>query len=225
MSRYRGLLAVVLVAQIALAAWALDLDDLVAGDDERPFTPAEIAPSDAPIDVERGQAIAVQHAQRWSVDARLVAVTMRLEWPDEAAPADQIALPVGGWLVYTYVDGSETLAIYLDRRTGIYITSVRSDYGDASLPAIDLTGYLRGSTTAALTAEVLHGATYRTACPANRRAALVTPSRVANADGSWTPIWVVTYADTRFTGDIDVLVQVDATNGNVIRSEAAERPC
>lgn len=224
-SRRRNLLAAVLAVQIVFAIWTLGLVELVKGDARSTFAPAQIAPSAAPIDIEQGAAIAEQHIRGWSPSARLVAAVMRVEWSAEAARVDRIELPQGGWLVFTFADGDETMSIYLDRRTGIYITSSRSDYGDDVLPAIDLSLYLRSSTTAALTAEVLHGSTYRTVCPSTRTTAVVAPSRIINGDGSVTPIWTVTYADTRFASDIDVLVQVDAVTGNVIRSEAVDRPC
>jgi hypothetical protein len=223
--RFRPVLALLLIGQALLALWALDVVDLVRGAGERSFVPAEVAPSGAPIDVETGEAIARQHAIGWSSAARLISVVMRLEWPSGAESPDQIQLPESGWLVYTYAAGDETLSIYLDRRTGFYITHATSNYGDESQPEIDLSQYVRGSTTAALTAEVLHGASYRSACPDMRRTALVTPSRIVDGNGNVAPIWVVTYADSRFTGDFDVLVQLDATNGNVIKSELTERPC
>jgi hypothetical protein len=209
-SRSRGWIAVALAVQLILALWALDAIDLFNGSNQQDFVPVAVSPSPVPIDIESGYSIAFQHAQQWSSSARLVAAVMRLEWPSEGAPENEISLPDGGWLVFTFADGEATLSIYLDRRT---------------LPTIDLSAFTRSSATAALTAELLHGAAYRTSCPGTRTTALVTPSLMTDVDGAKMPIWTVTYADARFADDFDVLVQLDANSGNVVTSEANERPC
>lgn len=220
-----GWLVAALALQAVLALWAVNAVGLIDQSTDPVVVPTELSPSSTPIDIESGQTIALNLARSWSSSARLVSVVMRLEWPQAGGNADEIALPDGGWLVFTFANGDATLSLYLDRRTGVYITSATSEFGDSILPTIDLSGYSRGSSTAALAAEVLQGAAYRALCPATRTTALVTPSREKDTDGESVPVWTVTYADSRYASDFDVLVQLDARTGNVLKNEAAERPC
>lgn len=224
-SRVRWLIAAALVVQVVLALWAVDAADLVRDSDEIDSRPASVPPVSAPIGLESGQAVASAYAREWHADATLISAVMRLEWPTDSSASTSPSLPDGGWLIYVYAHGDSTLSIYLDRRSGGYIMAVPSDFGAPFWPAIDMTGVTRTSTTAFLTAEILGGTSYRQACPSTRSVALVSFTSATDDSGKQIPAWTVTYGDSRFPGTFDVLIQLNAQNGNVIKNEVSDRSC
>lgn len=90
---------------------------------------------------------------------------------------------------------------------------------------LDLTTYPRSSTIAAAAADITNGHGYRSACPDSRTTAFVTATHLLSRDGTEIPTWTVTYGDSRYAGTYDVLLQMNALTGEVIKNEARERPC
>jgi hypothetical protein len=219
------LLTAGLIAQIALIAIAL-LSNADGSDHRTISTPhVEVPAGSIPLSAESGQPIAQAYADRWSTNADMIAVTMRLDWPADASAIRAGELPESGWLIYVFSDGEKTESIYLDRGTGFLLANAESEFGGGDWSALDYRTYPRRSTIAAAAADITSGYTYRSACPDSRTTALVTATSVTDVDGSSRPVWTVTYGDSRFSGTYDVLVQMDALSGNVIKREVRDRAC
>lgn len=188
------------------------------------LSPLDQSPGALPLTIETGQPIAQAYAHRWSAAATLVAVTMRLDWPESAIDWPAGELPASGWLIYLYSDGQRTVSIYLDRGSGRYIANAESPFGDG-LSLLDLTTYPRSSTIAAAAADIIEGHAYRTACPESRSSSVVTATVGRVADGAAFSMWTVTYGDAENEARFDVVVRVDAQSGSVLRSDVRERDC
>jgi len=220
----RVAILVLLVGQVIFVTWALKPPALAfRSTSHQPV--AMTAPIQAlPLTLETGQSTAANMARTWKANARLVSAVMRVEWTEDTGPTD-FAMPSGGWVVYLFDSGESTLSLYLDRRTGALITSATGESGEGQWETLDFNAFPRKSTTALLTANVLEGASYRGACPATRSSALVALWLAPDGAGATRATWTVTYGDSRFEGTHDVVVQLDATSGNVTETERRDRPC
>lgn len=217
--------AVLLVVQLALIGVGLAKANGEDGPAEPRIQVVDSAPDQLPLTPESGLPLAAQYAQQWRTDARLVGVSMRLDWPEVIDAIPQGELPPDGWLLYTYVSGEELLTINLDRGSGSFNGSNVSSQGGSDWKAIDIGSVQRTAAIAALSAELLGGRAYRSVCPDQRRVSVVSFGLVPRADGSKTATWTVTYEE-RDRGDrVDVRVRMDATTGDVIDDRTTSLGC
>jgi hypothetical protein len=184
------------------------------------------APANAlPLTIESGVEIAREYAARWSDRAVLIAVTMRLDWPDDRSTLQAGELPHTGWVIYVFTDGEQTLSLYLDRGTGYLLAEAESLFGSGAWSPLDLTTYPRSSTIAAAAADILNGHVYQADCPASRETAFVSASHALDEAGIEVPAWVVTYGDESVDLQWDIVVTMNAVTGEVIDNRSRNRPC
>lgn len=218
-------LAALLVAQIVLVGAGLVKAANLPSVDEPHIVPVESPADRLPLTPETGQPLAVQYAQQWKADARLVGAMMHLNWPDTVDPSTSTQLPTDGWLLYQFASGDQLLAIYIDRGSGDLTGSSVSRQGGPEWRQIDPASFPKSSTVAGLTGEMLGGRDYREACPDRRQTSVVSFGLLPNADGSTRAAWTVTYEDRNRGDRLGVRVRLDATTGDVIDNVAADATC
>jgi hypothetical protein len=224
-NRQRRVLIVMLLAQLALAAFGLAKTYAEPSLAQPRFDRIQVAPDKLPLTPESGQPIATQYAAQWKDDARLVIASMHLDWPDSAQSGTTTDLPPDGFLLYVFVSGDDAIAINLDRGSGNLNGTAVSKHGGDVWRTLDLTTFSKAATVAGLTAEIDGGQAYRRACPDRRHASDIAADVIAGSDGSMQSVWTVTYQQDRH-GDVnDVVVRMNATTGEVIQKDLTSRNC
>lgn len=211
-----GLVALIVVAQIAIGAFAA----VPALTDEVPKAPpAPQRDRAAPATTAAMRQTAETQAHAWQANATLIEEVSWLSWP--TGVTSESGVPVNGWSTFVFASGGNRLAVVIDRGSGFILGQHVQQLGLEAGRALDPTTVQITAETASAVAEILGGKDYRESCPQHRDLSKVGAS--VAADG--TPIWAVTYADDRTANNPDVTVIIDARTGNVERTSVNMPMC
>jgi hypothetical protein len=211
-----GLVALIVVAQIAIGVFAAD----PALTDEIPKAPpAPQRDQAAPATTASMRQTAETQARAWQADATLIEEVSWLSWPADLT--SESGVPVNGWSTFVFASGGNRLAVVIDRGSGFILGQHVQQLGVGAGRALDPTADQVTAETASAVAEILGGKEYRESCPQHRDLSKVG----ASVDANGTPIWAVTYADDRTANNSDVTVVIDARTGSVERTSVSMPPC
>jgi hypothetical protein len=155
---------------------------------ETPISPG--TELDLPLDLEGVLPFAAEQASRWDESATLVRASMQIDWPNQVE-AESGALPIGGWIVLSWLGSNELLTMRLDRGSGTIVETLIVDVSEDSRDAfaesaLDLSFASTRSGTAIRAADEAYGRDYRSMCPDQRFTSWLTVMRdVAGGASSW----------------------------------------
>ena len=165
---------------------------------------------------------ALAQAEAWRPGARLIADLSWLSWPTSAPDPTQIAAPVNGWGTFVFAGDGKRLAVVIDRGSGFILGQHVKTLGLYADEKLDPEIATVTAETAVMRVEALGGRQYRASCPDHRT---LTKVALTNDPTSSVLLWVVTYVDDRHESAPDIIVSMNASNGEVVRKEFNDPPC
>jgi hypothetical protein len=231
--RRRQVIAVLLGAQVLLAAIALSVWVWTPDRPVLPPLPVESAPlAGSGATYESALPLAQAQADAWLPGAILLNASMQVDWPWSVPSGTPTAIPGTGWLTYAFIapwdppgrpPGAASLGVVIERLSGQVVTQDTEGWEQAPEfrpppppAAID-------STEATLRAEEAGGTAFRRECPQFRHLSRTFP--VAAGRTEWPLHWVVIYEDTRILDKHGLLLRIDAESGEMLDREGDAPDC
>jgi hypothetical protein len=191
---------------------------------ETPITPP--TPLELPLDIEGVLPFASDTASDWHAGARLARASLQIDWPRDVA-ADSGNLPVGGWIVLSFLSDDEMLTMRIDRGSGTIVETRVVDVPEDELEAfansaIDLNAASTRSGTAMRAALEAYGREYRAICPDRRFVSWLTVRRDPVSASTY---WHIELEDHSEEEPAPLRLDVDWKTGEVLNVENAAAAC